>query len=180
MSILPSLLLLGATLTGDTSLVSLQTIVADEPHGQSLAVARVVGAVINYTRWPTKISPLRLCVAGVSPSTVAFDNVAAVAGRSVTLTRVPGGPASIIPACDILYLGKMAPADYLAFNRAAYGQAILTLTDADADCIRGSMFCLTPGRESVRFSLNLDAVSRSLVKVDPRVLQMARRQGKAG
>ncbi|RIG16825.1 YfiR family protein, partial [Shigella dysenteriae] len=44
------------------------------------------------------------------------------------------------------------------------------------ECIIGSAFCLIIHNNDVRFAVNLDALSRSGVKVNPDVLMLARKK----
>ena len=46
----------------------------------------------------------------------------------------------------------------------------------NAECIIGSAFCLIINNNDVRFAVNLDALSRSGVKVNPDVLMLARKK----
>jgi hypothetical protein len=54
---------------------------------------------------------------------------------------------------------------------------VLTVTDDDPDCLRGAMFCLAPRPGGLGFSVNLDAIGRGGLRVDPRVLKIGQGDG---
>ncbi|MCT7384247.1 YfiR family protein, partial [Escherichia coli] len=50
------------------------------------------------------------------------------------------------------------------------------IAEQNTECIIGSAFCLIIHNNDVRFAVNLDALSRSGVKVNPDVLMLARKK----
>ena len=51
---------------------------------------------------------------------------------------------------------------------------MVTIAEADPGCRSQAMFCLLPGKDDLSFELNIDAVARSGVAIDPRLLRMSR------
>jgi hypothetical protein len=148
--------------------MALEPVAAAEPSSAE-SVASLVGGIISYSRWPTQPRPVRLCLAGSTAHALRISDAQRTAGQSL---MIRGLAADASPAdCDVLYLGAMrvgARARMLAVTR---GQPIVTIIEDDPDCRSGAMFCLVPTRGT--FRLNLDAVSRSEVRIDPRVLRIA-------
>jgi hypothetical protein len=87
--------------------------------------------------------------------------------------------AAVTPECDILFLGRMPVADRRQLIAWVRGRPILTITDDDAACIYGAMFCLNSRAASLSFSVNLDAIGRGPLRIDPRVLRIGRSEGGA-
>lgn len=54
------------------------------------------------------------------------------------------------------------------------GRALLLISEQNPECAIGSAFCLITEQNQVRFSVNLDALTRSGVRVNPDVLMLAR------
>ena len=52
------------------------------------------------------------------------------------------------------------------------GRPVVTIVEADLACRSGAMFCLLYAPQSLSFRLSIDAVSRSTVRIDPRVLRL--------
>lgn len=53
------------------------------------------------------------------------------------------------------------------------GAPIVTIAENDPACRSEAMFCLVFLEDAMAFQLNIDAVSRSGVRIDPRVLRMS-------
>ena len=53
-------------------------------------------------------------------------------------------------------------------------ERFLVLAEADPPCAGEAMFCLMHQRDALSFQLDIDAVARSAVRIDPRVLRLAR------
>lgn len=130
----------------------------------------MVGGILSYTRWPTRPQPVRLCVAG------ATRHAAALGALPGTLLRtIPTGGAPSDLGCNALFLGALPTNERARLLAASRGQPIATIDQADPGCRGGAMFCLYLQPERIAFELNLDAVSRSTVRIDPKVLLLSRR-----
>ncbi|HEY0623089.1 YfiR family protein [Sphingomonas sp.] len=142
------------------------------PPGQHDAVvARTVGGMISYTRWPQPRAVVRLCVSGATAYTKGFGRIGQNAGRQIfTQTVAPGGATE---GCDVLYFGTMADADRQRMLRSIRDQPVLSIAEADPSCRGGTIFCMRVLPDRVGFQLSIDAVSRSAVRIDPRVLRIA-------
>jgi hypothetical protein len=156
-----------------TPIAFLQTPVPDGADGPGQAVARVVGGILSYTRWPVEPGTLRLCIAGAPRFAGGLAAMPAGPGRRTEIQTLAGVPA-MAAACNALYLGRLAADARARLLASARGRAIVTIDEDDALCRAGAMFCLRVAAGGVAFELNLDAVSRSTVRVDPKVLLLSR------
>lgn len=148
-----------------------QSSVPAGPGGPAQAVARMVHGIVGYTRWPSTPAVISICVTG-TPRFAGAIGAAGRSGQRVAVRRV--APAALrAPDCNALYLGSMAPADRATLLARIRGSAIVTIDENDPACRAGAMFCLRFGRAEAGFELNVDAVSRSAVRVDPRVLRLS-------
>lgn len=176
---LASLFLIGASLTTPQMSVQAasQTIVEDSDDGMTRAVNRMVGGIVSYARWPdgSSNSARVMCVIGTPRLTNRMAPDIPGAG-SVTVRRMNAAAVNDRSGCDILFLGRMAIADRRQLIAWVRGRPILTITDDDAACLYGAMFCLN-GRASLSFSVNLDAIGRGPLRIDPRVLTIGRSTG---
>jgi hypothetical protein len=136
------------------------------------AVARMVQSFVEYARWPGRRDPVRLCVVGPAQHAGRLGELRLADGRAVQRRNLA---ASALPGadCDVAYLGPMTPTALRAATTALRGRGVLTIAEADPTCRSQAMFCLIHGQQTLSFRLNIDAVSRSGMKVDPRVLRMA-------
>lgn len=148
---------------------------ASDPAGaSSTAVADMVTGILSYSRWDSAPNQIRLCITGTAPMTARLTARTLSGGRALTVIRM--APSAVTEGnCHAVYIGQMAPPDRARLINRLGGSAILSLTDADPLCEYGAMFCLRSTAQGVGFELNIDAVARSRVRVDPRVLALGRR-----
>lgn len=143
-----------------------------QPEGTALLVA----ALLAYVRWPTRPDPVRVCIAGPAQHAGLIGDKPVPGDGAIAVRTVPPGSPNAAAGCDALYVGGLsAPATTQAVA-AVRGRPVVTIVENDPACRSEAMFCLVYGAETLSFRLNVDAVSRSPVRVDPRVLRLAREQ----
>lgn len=72
------------------------------------------------------------------------------------------------------YFGKESPTYQVELKNKYPTKALLLIAEQNPECVIGSAFCLIIKDEDVRFSVNMDSLSRSGVRVSPDVLMLAR------
>jgi len=137
-------------------------------------VTTVVAGIVSYTRWPTQTRPVRLCTIGRGPG---VDELLAAADLGSAQQSVPvhavRAASDALTACDVIYVGTLASGSARSLLQSTVGRPLLMIGEGHEFCTDGGMFCLQPGAAQVRFAVNLDAVARSGLRVNPRVLRMA-------
>lgn len=143
--------------------------------GGQLGASAVVWGIISYTRWPQPPQPLRLCIIGHSAHGDALYRPSDWLGaeRDITVHGVVTEHEAV-GQCDVLYVGKLPPERLTALVKALTGKPILTIGEERDFCSFGGMFCLDGTAGGVRFAANLDAISRSGLRVNPQVLRLTR------
>lgn len=137
--------------------------------GQDNAVRDIVSGIVSYTRWPSLNGPPVLCVFATSSYVSAFSP--APAGYKTVI--VQDEQEAFSARCNALYFGReSAEQQQNIINH--FQQPLLTISEQNPDCVMGSAFCLQMNASRVTFSVNLDALSRSGVRVNPDVLMLAR------
>lgn len=137
------------------------------------ATADIVAAITLYSRWPQPTPVVRLCVVGRSAMSAGLVSRRLADGRRI---EVDSSGALSFDDCDMVYLAGQPAAVQARIARGAAGQATITVTDNDPMCDSGITACLRRSSDHIAFDLNLDAVSRSTVRIDPRVLSLAGRR----
>lgn len=149
---------------------------ADLPLGDganpyAVPVARMVGSIIEYTRWPTETPVVRLCVVG--PADHADQVQARPLSRGRSLRRMMLATGSPLPdSCDVVYIGRLSLPEQRRLADSLAGRAVLTIAENDPACRSRAMVCLLFEADGLSFRINLDSLSRSQVRIDPRVLRM--------
>lgn len=154
-----------------------QSAVPEGPDGAAIAAAHLVDAIVAYTRWPAPASPVTLCITAPSPLTARIAAATLADGRRTVVER---HAASALPAagCDVVLVGAAGLAEQQRIARAAADRPQLTISFADPQCRSGMMACIRESEAGMIFDLNLDAVARSQVRIDPRVLAIGRRRAR--
>ena len=175
---LASLFLIGALVTTPQMSVQAasQSAVEESAGGMTRAVNRMIGGIASYARWPegSPAANRQMCVVGTPR--LAPRMAPDTPGRGSISVR-PMTAAGVTSDCDILFLGRMPVGDRRQLIAWVRGRPILTITDDDAACISGAMFGLSSRSASLSFSVNLDAIGRGPLRVDPRVLRIGSGQG---
>jgi len=141
-------------------------------------VAYTVWGIISYTQWPKAKGTLRVCLpGGDNPYVASIRNSAdrVNLGRKIVVRTTPTDPAG---TCDVVYFPAMSIGEAGQMLRPLGGTPVLTIGEGWAFCSAGGMFCLMLGEaDNVgRFAANLDATSRSPLRVDPQVLRLSIRK----
>lgn len=145
---------------------------AAETERYDPAVARIVQSLVEYTRWPQPRSALRLCIVGPALHADRLDGLKLADGRVIERRLVT---TAALPAagCDAVYLGQMPLTAQRLVTAQLRGRGVMTIAEADPQCRSQAMFCLSFASQAVSFRLNIDAVARSGLRVDPRVLRLS-------
>jgi hypothetical protein len=143
------------------------------PTGQDNAVRDIVSGIISYTHWPVLNGKPTLCIFSSSAYVSRLSSEES-ATRPYTPVVVQNEQEALTAQCDALYFGSETPERQQQIINHFPSRPLLTLAEQNAACIIGSAFCLQMLPERVSFSVNLDALSRSGVRVNPDVLMLAR------
>ena len=146
------------------------------PDDPAVPVRQVVLDIMSFTRWPFVGAELRLCVIGRPEYAGAFfQGELRAGGIPVAPQRMAYSDDRLGSGCDAVYEGPLNEAERSTVQLALSGHPVLTVGEAGPGCGPTTMFCLQVAGMQVSFSTNLDAVARSGVRLNPRVLLLGRR-----
>lgn len=144
---------------------------------RSQAVAHTVFGILGYTRWPTESQTVRLCVVGPTEYADELLKAAAPQGaRKTVVRRMRLDDPHLGTECDGVYVGMLGDDEWRQLVTQIGGRPLLSISERQELCRIGGMFCLDVRPGGVSFEINLDSVARSGVRVNPRVLQLAKRK----
>lgn len=139
------------------------------------SVRAIVSGIVSYTHWPMLSGPPRLCIFSSS----RFVRVLSEEGSWVFPYQpvvIRTTEEALSSRCDGFYFGNESPSYQVELTRRYPVNALLLIAEQNSECIIGSAFCLIINNNEVKFSVNLDSLSRSGVRVNPEVLMLARNQ----
>lgn len=139
----------------------------------TLSPAALVVAILAYTGWPARDRPLVLCISRPAPDAASIQSQAEqLKLRWAVQTRLVEVEEPLPLSCDAVYFDRWSsPAQRTALQTLA-GRPVLSIGWGADFCSDGGLVCLSPGRTGLRFELNLDAVSRSGLRMHPQVLRL--------
>lgn len=169
----PLLLLAGFALAGALGVPPSDAAPAD----LDTQVSRVVTGIIGYARWPSSTDKLRFCIAG-QPAHLkeGLGRPGQIGEQVLSYRRIGSDEADWSGRCDILFLGALPAAERKKFLDKAVGRPVLSISENDAVCAEPTMFCLPIQAGEVGLRANLDAISRSGIRINPKVLQLLQRK----
>ncbi|KNC88338.1 hypothetical protein GM31_11515 [Trabulsiella odontotermitis] len=137
------------------------------------SVRAIVSGIVSYTRWPDLNGPPRLCIFSSSRFTqILSDGIAEPLPYQPVVVK--NDREALTARCNALYFGSESPSQQMAIVGKIQPRSILTIAEQNPECVAGSAFCLIFHSTTVKFSVNLDVLTRSGVRVNPDVLMLAR------
>lgn len=146
------------------------------------ALSVLISGMIQYTRWPSSATTVRVCIMGHDALVEHFRNTGSTAIKPRALVpRQVKADMDLRGDCDVVYFAGMSAETTRPLLRPLIGLPILTLGDIPEFCSDGGLFCLEPSSATtLRFHANLDSIARSKLRVNPQVLHLGRpRDGNA-
>jgi len=148
--------------------------------GRAMVITAVAG-IVSYTRWPAETTSIRFCTLGQGRG---VDELLGVANLGSAQLSVPVRAATSVTdackECEVIYVGALASNATREVLQRTVGRPVLVIGEGQDFCSDGGMFCLHPGTAAVRFTVNLDAIARSGLRVNPWVLRIARNAPASG
>lgn len=134
---------------------------------------------IKLTAWPdarfvNSNAPLQVCVikGDLMEEPLRHSLGGKPAGaRTVTVQTV--GPDDSFSSCRVLYLGTMPIPRYTTLMARAVGKGVLLIDEGSQFSWPDGMIRLYTEQGRMRFELNLEAIERAGLKVDPRLIRLA-------
>lgn len=148
----------------------------NEKTARNENVARAVSGIISYTHWPITPTILRLCLVPPSNYISALTHIDIVSDHTqLHVETLNFNVEQLIERCDVIYYGQVDPQLQHQVINLKNDKPLLTIAENNPNCEIGSAFCLNINSTPATFSLNLDILTRSGVRVQPNVLQLARK-----
>jgi hypothetical protein len=148
---------------------------ASQAHAPKLMT--IFWGIVGYTRWPDAKEALRICLSGDDRHSAMIRQSAIRLGHGVTTLSALEDTAT---TCDVVYVSDTGTDEVGKLSRLLAGAPVLSIGDGGQFCSMGGMFCLLPGSEGDgeklidRFAANLDAISRSTLRINPQVLRLSK------
>lgn len=135
---------------------------------------------IKLVSWPERrfdsdSAPIQVCVLrgdSMEPALRQSLGGKMAGARPVEVAAVSGDDN--LSGCHVLYLGSQASVRYAVLMTRVAGKGVLLIDEGEQFTWPDGMIRLFLEQSRVRFELNLDSVERAGLKVDPRLIRLAR------
>lgn len=154
---------------------SLTPLFAQRVQEPSRMVRAVVSGIVSYTTWPALTGLPRLCIFSSTHYATVLKTVSEGASLPYIPIVVSNSGEALGAQCDGIYFGAESPAFQSELANEYQPHALLLIAEQNPECQSGSAFCLLFHPERVSFTVNLDVLSRSGIRVSPDVLMLARK-----
>lgn len=132
---------------------------------------KMVESILSFSYWPNLEGQPLLCVS----QQANYFNMAKAAGNHIYKVVAISNPAQFLSAgCNAIYFGRESVKEQDDIIHSLSGRNILTITENNADCVAGASFCLNRRQHIFKFSVNLDSLTRSGVRVNADVLLLSK------
>ncbi|MEE2002407.1 YfiR family protein [Alkalimonas sp. MEB108] len=137
-------------------------------------IAFLVLGIIRYSRWPEAPEQVDVCILGdvqyadILMEATHYIGEVPVVSQVVTLEQALTDHKS----CHVYYLGQTSSQVYQQLYQAVGTSAVITMEEENEYCSIGGMFCFNVENSKASFKINLDAISRSKVRIHPSVLRL--------
>lgn len=138
---------------------------------------RIVSGIMSFTHWPGLSAAPQLCVLNSAKHLTLPQNGRPTA-TSFSVVYLTSENDLATYHCDAVYFGDQSPSQQVELSQQFQGKAVLTLAENNAECTVGAAFCLIFKSDHTLFSVNLDSLTRSGVRVSPDVLLLSRNGSK--
>lgn len=131
-------------------------------------------SILSYSKWSNNQIPT-LCVVEDNHTAVLFNTYIKQYSYNYRISNVTTNDL-LKSNCQIVYLSSamnIAQQRGLILNSSLTTNTLI-FTENDSTCELGNSFCLYKKGEKVTFSINIDALTRARIHIDPRVLLLAR------
>jgi len=133
----------------------------------------------QFVEWPAEAIPaasstINICVLGEDPFGRTLESIMdkIVGGRKLTirrLTQLEGGPS-----CHVLFISSSERKRMKEVVTSLGTSSVLTVGDMDRFAELGGMINLVTEQNRVRFDINVEAAEHARLKLDSRLLNLAR------
>ncbi|WP_324627291.1 YfiR family protein [Acinetobacter sp. MD2(2019)] len=131
-------------------------------------------SILSYAKWSANITTPNICIINSPTATTQFKSLVQQQHANYTITAMDLKSVNISSCQAIFFSNFSAKEEQTILNRNDVHSSVLSFSDNNSECEIGSAFCLYKKNGLTAFQVNLDSLSQAKVKIDPRVLLLAK------
>lgn len=150
-----------------------------QPNQRSERLAALLLSLLRFTEWPPRQAPLVLGLlpnAGLAAFLTASCAGRQIQGRSIQLRSIQ--TAADAHTCDLLFLGALDSRLLDVFLHPLAEKPVLTVGESDSFHSRGGIVRIHSAREAGHFSVHLENLGRSGLRISSKLLRLGATAGR--
>lgn len=129
-------------------------------------------SILSYAKWHTSVQTPSFCVIDNHSLANQFKTVSQQYNQNYQIHSIGLNDLNST-TCQVIFFSTLTPQqEQSTLNNQA--QPALSFSNNNIACEVGSAFCLYKRNQLTSFKVNLDSLSQSKVRIDPRVLLLAK------
>lgn len=171
-ALLMSLLALASLTPSQADTDQLSTDQSSKSSDQRLA--HMVLGIISYTQWAKLGEPIHLCVIDSPYYFNALLPIQTDSQQQVRVSLKTAKTTDLTQQCHVLFFERTTPTQQQDIIHQRGVRRILTMSLNNPSCVVGSSFCIAIHQNVPSFSINLDSLKQSGVKISSKVLVLSK------
>lgn len=137
-------------------------------------LANMVLGIISYTQWSQSVEPVHLCVIDSPHYFKVLLPLQNDPQQQVRVSLKNAKAVDLMQHCHALFFEQTPPAQQQDIINQRGVRRILTMSLNNPSCAVGSSFCISIRQNIPSFSVNLDSLKQSGVKISSKVLILSK------
>lgn len=147
----------------------------DQPSTPSdQRLADMVLGIISYTQWSQSTESVHLCVIDSAYYFNALLPIQRQSQQWVQVSLKTAKTTDLTQQCHVLFFEQTAPAQQQEIINQRGIRRILSISLNNPLCVVGSSFCISTHGDLPTFSVNLDSLKQSGIKISSKVLILSK------
>ncbi len=136
------------------------------------SVLSITFSILSYAKWTTAVP--EICVINNNNMASQFKNYLSsndeynYSVKSIDKQKIRS------ERCEVLIFSTFTPEEEQRVLNSSVEFPALSISSSNTECEIGSAFCLYRKNTGLSFKVNMDSLTQSKVRIDPRVLLLAR------
>lgn len=131
-------------------------------------------AILSYSKWDNVQRPI-LCVIDNSYATTQFRNLNDQLEYDFRIKAVSAS-TFLHTDCHAAFFSTTPVYEQQQLISKYHLESLLSISNNNPNCEIGTIFCIYTEKQKVSFKVNLDTLGHSKIRIDPRVLLLAKNE----
>ncbi len=142
---------------------------------------QMISGILSYITWDSHLNQINFCVVDGTPKFISKNIFSPpspliqptnIKVFSYTFEQLIQTPST---SCNVFYFVQTSDNQQQQIINS-YPTKIVTISENNQDCSVGSSFCIYQSKNQYKFKVNLDALKKSQIRINSKVLLLSQQQ----